>query len=365
MLTCLLGTRAQLIKMAPVLRLLESRGIPFKFVLTGQHRATIPELIAEFNITTPPTYLYEGKEITGLVSMALWFPRVLWKLLWERQRWLVRSPSGHRWILVHGDTFSTLLGAVAGRIMRATVLHVESGLRSFNLMHPFPEEITRILCFRLADVAFCPGSWTFDNMGKYKLIRIDTTCNTLIDAVRFALDSQASLPFPIDDPYCVVSIHRFENIFNTARLRKIVALLERIGQDYQIVFVMHPTTERRLTETGIKAQIEENNRFRLIPRMTYVPFIGLIHGAHFVVTDGGSNQEELSYMSKATLIMRRATERREGLNTSAVLCDYDLAVVEQFLCTVKTRWSNQVRLAAGLSPSKVVVDYLMQEMHVA
>ena len=138
-----LGTKAQLVKMAPVMVRLTERGIPYRFIHTGQHQATMSEMLEEFELEQPDVVLYSGRDIVSLPQMALWLLRILFQCLVSRKRVFGEDARGI--VLVHGDTFSTLLGALMGRVARLRVGHVESGLRSFDVFHPFPEEITRLL----------------------------------------------------------------------------------------------------------------------------------------------------------------------------------------------------------------------------
>src|SRR6185503_1487752 len=107
------------------------------------HQVTMQELLADFDVKTAPRLLYDGPEIGGMVQMGRWFARCAWRLWRERAAWFPQRGSGAL-ILVHGDTMSTLLGALAGRFAGVPVAHVESGLRSFRVLHPFPEELTRL-----------------------------------------------------------------------------------------------------------------------------------------------------------------------------------------------------------------------------
>ncbi|MGH8743866.1 MAG: UDP-N-acetylglucosamine 2-epimerase, partial [Burkholderiales bacterium] len=124
------------------------RGLPFNLVFTGQHKETMEQLLADFGIHIPHCYLYQGKEITGIAQMGAWFTRCLWKCLREADKFVPGSGNMDSIILVHGDTFSTLLGAVIGKLRGITVAHIEAGLRSGNIFHPFPEELTRRAVFR-------------------------------------------------------------------------------------------------------------------------------------------------------------------------------------------------------------------------
>lgn len=356
MINCFIGTRAQLIKMAPVLLELERRGMPFHLVLTGQHKETMGQLLADFGIRTLPRYLYQGSEITGVAQMGAWFLRCLWRCLRRADAFLPRGRGGRDVILVHGDTFSTLLGAVAGALRGMEVAHIEAGLRSRNIFHPFPEELTRLAVTRLADVAFCPGQWACGNLAGVSVRCIDTGQNTLAESLAHALKAQEEQSRPGGD-FGIASLHRFENIFRRPQLVRIVYLIEQAAERYPLVFVLHPATRKKLAQFGLLERLEHSPRIDLVPRMGYVEFVRLMKRARFVITDGGGNQEELSYLGIPTLLMRKATERREGMGTTATLCAYDEGVLRAFLAHLPAG-RPAPEFTAGLS-AKIIVDELV------
>jgi len=349
-LTVVIGTRAQLIKMAPLLRLIEEHRHPYRLLLTGQHHATMQTLLDDFGIRSEPQVLYSGKEINGIGRMALWLPLMLFRMF-RRRRALLRAPNGEpALVLVHGDTFSTLLGALAGRLAGCPVGHVESGLRSFNPLNPFPEEITRLLVFRLTSLAFCPGTWAAGNMASYRAEVVDTGHNTLLDALRFAVTAESATQSETPERYCVASTHRFENLFFRRRLDWIITTITRIAESRDVIFVLHPATERRLRERGLIEGLAAHPRIHLRERMAYLPFVRLLRGAEFVMTDGGSNQEELHYLRKPTLLLRSATERREGIGEQAVLSNYCDETVSQFLAALSLPEKEDDLLRGQTSP---------------
>jgi UDP-N-acetylglucosamine 2-epimerase (non-hydrolysing) len=352
MIYVVLGTRAQLIKMAPVLRVLEERRAQVRLLLTGQHHETMDDLIADFGIRTRPELVYRGPEASGLPAMARWGIGCLWQFLRHRRRWFEQPDRARDVIVVHGDTFSTLLGALVGRLLRVRVAHVESGLRSFNLRHPFPEELTRLAVFRLADIAFCPGSWAAGNLADQKHLEvIDTQHNTLLDAVRYALRTADAASGPA---YVVVSVHRFENLHSRQRLEAIVQAVTQLAARLRVVMVLHPVTERVLRRRKL-LQVLGAAGVELTPRMAYTRFLALVAGAKAVLTDGGSNQEELSYLGVRAVLLREATERREGLGANVVLAGYDVARVVTLVA--EARPSPGARLP-DISPSAIVADQL-------
>jgi UDP-N-acetylglucosamine 2-epimerase (non-hydrolysing) len=357
LINCFVGTRAQLIKMAPVILEMENRGVPLRLVFTGQHEETMARLLEDFGIRTAPRHLYQGREVTGVLQMGVWFLRSLWKCLRRPDDFLARGKKGRDVVVVHGDTFSTLLGALAGAWLGMRVAHVEAGLRSHNLLHPFPEELTRLAVARLADLAFCPGAWACGNLAGRAVRRVDTGQNTLAESLAHALaarEGEARETLPED--FGVVSLHRFENVFRRRRLAHIVRLIELAAERHALVFVLHPATRNKLGRFGLLKKLEENPRIALTPRMGYVEFVRLLARARFVITDGGGNQEELSYLGIPTLLMRKATERTEGMASTARLCAYDAAVLEEFLAHLPAHRRAPEIPPAG--PSRLIVDAL-------
>ncbi|MBV8636433.1 MAG: UDP-N-acetylglucosamine 2-epimerase [Burkholderiaceae bacterium] len=361
MIICYIGTRAQLIKMAPVILEIERQKLPLVLIMTGQHRETMVQLMTDFGLTSKPVYLYEGREITGIVQMAFWFIRCCFTVLRNPVVFMPRSKDGPNIVLVHGDTFSTLLGAVLGRLLGVDVAHVEAGLRSYHIFHPFPEELTRLIVFRLSRLSFCPGDWAFGNMQGYRTQAVNTGGNTLRDALEAMLASAPPKSAPFESDYGIVSIHRFENIFNAAKLREIVGLIELAAQRFSLAFVLHPATRKKLTEFGLMESLERNAAVKLLPRMGYAEFVQLMRSARFVITDGGGNQEELSYLGIPTLLMRKATERKEGLGSTAVLCNYERAALERFMDELPTLEERKpAERGSAQTPSEMIVSHLQR-----
>jgi UDP-N-acetylglucosamine 2-epimerase (non-hydrolysing) len=354
MIHVVIGTKAQLIKMAPVMVALDRADVPFRFIWTGQHRDTTREILDNFGLHGPDYVLYDGPDITSISAMLRWSACVLWRCWRNRREVFDLSASGL--VLVHGDTFSTLLGALMARVSGLQVGHVESGLRSFNLLHPFPEELTRLLTFRLTDVYFCPDRKALENLSGYCGEKIDTGGNTLLDALRCALDSPrpADLDIP-SAPYGIVTLHRFENFSSRDSVVRIVEIVERIAATTPLLFILHKPTEKALRRHHLLARLEGNPRIQLRQRYDYFRFVRLLQSAEFVISDGGSNQEECSYLGKPILLLRKATERSEGLGRNCVLSEYRPDLIDEFT-------ANYARLADAPAPpewrpSAVIADF--------
>jgi UDP-N-acetylglucosamine 2-epimerase (non-hydrolysing) len=352
MIHIVLGTKAQLVKMAPIMVRLRERGLPYRFVHTGQHQATMGEMLEEFGLKPPDVVLHRGPDVVSLPQLAAWAAKILVQCLTRRSEIFGNDRAGI--VLVHGDTVSTLLGALMGRVARLRVGHVESGLRSFDLFDPFPEEITRLLTFRLSHTLYCPGAWALSNVAHHRSEHVDTGCNTLADTLDLALALERRRDHVPTDAYAVVSLHRYESIFNRASLEALIETVLELARERRMLFILHPPTESQIDKWGLRERLEQNPRVELRPRYTYFDFVTLLEGADFVVTDGGSVQEESSYLGLPCLLMRKTTERREGLEANVVLSKLEPEVVREFARDPEAH--RRPPLTNTLHPSDVIVD---------
>ena len=311
------------------MRALQREGISYNFIFTGQHKDTMDELRTSFRIKEPDITLYNGKDIVSIFAMVCWSLKILLKTLFNERKIFKDDHKGM--VIVHGDTISTLLGALMGKLARLKVGHVESGLRSFNLFHPFPEELTRILTFKLCDYFFCPGEWAVNNLYTYKGKKISTRVNTLFDSLQWALENLDHLDLALpQEKYCIVSIHRYENLNIKRKFLHIINIIESIAHRFKVLFILHPVTERKIHLYGVYHRLTENPHVELHPRCSYFKFIKLLHRSEFMVTDGGSNQEECSYLGKPCLLLRKATERQEGLGENVCLSQMEDHIIDDF-----------------------------------
>ena len=218
------------------------------------------------------------------------------------------------------------------------------------------EELTRVLTFRLSHTLYCPGQWALDNVAKLRKEKIDTGTNTMADTVALALKMDRRRDHVPAEPFGLVSLHRYENIFRKDVFERIIHLLESVAREQRLLFILHPPTAKQLDRTGFRERLESNPQIELRPRYTYFDFVSLIETADFVITDGGSIQEESSYLGVPCLLMRKATERQEGLGENVVLSNYDPDVIEQFVRNAahyRRPISDQQR-----RPTQVIVDHL-------
>jgi UDP-N-acetylglucosamine 2-epimerase (non-hydrolysing) len=358
MIHLVVGTKAQLIKIAPVMAALQNKNIDYNFIFTGQHQETIGQLRENFGIKEPDAILYEGRDITGIIQMFFWTIKILSKTIFHKDQ-IFKKQGVKDIVLVHGDTFSTLLGALMGKMAGKKVGHVESGLRSFNLFHPFPEEITRLITFRLSDFNFCPGVWAVNNLRKHKGKKIDTEFNTLYDALELAKEKIDQVDIEVPDiPYAVVSLHRYENIFKKQKFKLIINHLLEISKNIHLLFILHPPTEKKLKDYGYYPAIKAAENISLHPRYDYFNFIKLLINSEFLITDGGSNQEEAYYLGKPTILFRSATERQDGLGSNVVISNYDPKTINDFVGNYRQYASPPIQIKK--SPTEIIVSNLSQ-----
>lgn len=350
------GTKAELIKIAPIMRELKNRKLEYNFIWSGQHKDTIDKILENFEIKKPDIYLYEGKDITQVTQMFFWFWKVLIKSLFNKKK-ILRGKKGI--IFVHGDTVSTVLGAIFGKLAGLKVAHFESGLTSGKLFRPMPEEIDRRIVFKFTDFYFCPNQWTIDNLKKYNGKKINTFQNTLYDSVNLFINSENKKEEHIPKfKYALCSLHRFENIYSKSKFIQLIQLLEKTAEKTKILFIMHKNTEENLKKFNLYKRLKNNKNFEIRPRYDYFDFIQLINKSEFFISDGGSNQEESSYLGIPTIILRSETERIEGLGKNVVITNYNFYVVEEFIKNYKNYKYKLLKMDE--TPSKLVVEYIIK-----
>lgn len=353
----LVGTKAQFIKTAPILREMDRRKVPYRLIYTGQHSETFDLLEAAFGTRRADDELVPGTEASTHKSFFVWAISFWCQVLKRVRQWRAARAG-----LVHGDTASTLFSAIALRIAGVPVVHVEAGLRSPRLLEPFPEEIVRRCVSRLARLHFAPDSISAENLANTSGIVINTAGNTLKDALTLALGRWESPPMTGGlGGYAVVSIHRSENLGRKNDFDVLMGEVINAATVLPIRFVLHPATRERIRESGWVTKLQKQPGLQLLDRMDYPDFIKLLVGSCCLLTDGGSNQEEAAMMGLPTLLLRRATERSDGLDDGIKLSHLEPEVIRTFLSRHANKtWS--LRQVDGASPSTTVVDELKRHL---
>lgn len=332
-LNFVLGTAAELIKVYPLISLALASRLPVRVIATGQSRENFLMQYRDLHLPEETLrFLMKNSGDLKKASSALsWFLRAMTT---SKKHFRSLTLSGRRsFILVHGDTLSTLVGANLARQSKLSLVHIEAGLRSRRLLNPFPEEITRRVVSRLADYHMAPDAHAVQNLktARVKGEIFSTEGNTLADAVEMIASSSDE---KTDIPFGLVNVHRFENLNSDERWSIIRDTVLRAAEKRKMIFVAHPQTLQKL-ETDKKTRADFlAGGVEIRERMPFSEFIGLLKDSEFLISDGGSNQEECSYLGKPCLLLRLETERQEGLGTCCVLSKFDPSVIDTFLSDV-------------------------------
>ncbi len=354
----IVGTAAELIKIYPLIVEADERKISWHLLSSGQSPVNLCKQYEDFKLP-PEKILHASKGIADLSTSGQ-------ALLWFIKAWFQNPknfvPDEATVIVVHGDTLSTLVGSRWGRRLRLPVVHIEAGLRSGKLFSPFPEEINRRLVSKRSSLHMAPDDMAAENLRNmgYDEGVFSTGGNTLADTVRLIL--QKNPLTENTEPYVVANLHRYENLNSGWRWHFMVEVLAQVARKRKIFFVMHPQTQYKLSKDPSLKEKMRSSGIVLEPRMPFTQFIRLVAGAEFVISDGGSNQEECYYLGIPCLILRDTTERAEGLHSTCLLSKFDVDLVKDFIAN-PSRW-RRPPATPNWSPSGLIMDTLARTLSV-
>jgi UDP-N-acetylglucosamine 2-epimerase len=332
----LIGTKAQFIKTAPLIKECVSQNIPYRLIDTCQHKDITEEIRKLFKIKKPDSHLSSKYEnINTLFKACFWLINIALSAFFQKKKFREKifGPKKKGVCLIHGDTLSTLLGLTLAKYYRFKVMHLEAGLRSFNSLNPFPEELIRIVCMKFSDYLIAPSIWAVQNLKKMKTKGkiYNLEANTVLDSINYILKTPRPIITFSQSDYALISIHRFENIYSKNRLQIITKLALEVSNSNKVIFVLHQPTIKKIKSYGLYKQLEKNKNTILTKITNYQQFIFLIQKANFIITDGGSIQEECFYLNKPCLLMRKQTERLYGIKENVCLSGFNEKKISHFL----------------------------------
>jgi UDP-N-acetylglucosamine 2-epimerase len=351
-----IGTKAQYIKTAPLLRLLDERGVAYRLIDSGQHAGIAASMRSELGVRRPDFTLGGADDVATIPRALVWSLGLAGRLV-RRRRLQAEVFGGMGGIcIVHGDTPSTLLAALMARRAGLRVAHLEAGLRSHKLTHPFPEEIIRIVTMRLASLLFAPDGAAVRNLERMRVKGhiVALSGNTSLEAVRFALPDVSE---PGGGPV-VATMHRVENLHNGSRIEAMITLIERVAAQYPVRFVLHEPTEAALAKRGLGRRLASAGVER-VGLAGHGEFVRMLAAAPFVITDGGSIQEECALLGVPTLLWRDRSERPDGIGGNVVVGRYDPEVIDRFLADPEAVRAPMRQPA--VSPSEEILAVLLDE----
>ncbi|MCR4440670.1 MAG: UDP-N-acetylglucosamine 2-epimerase (non-hydrolyzing) [Peptococcaceae bacterium] len=310
------GTRPEAIKMAPLVKALqEDRRIDCRIAVTAQHREMLDQVLRLFKIK--PDYdldiMQAGQSLYDITVRAL---QGLKEVLRKERPDLV---------LVHGDTSTTFVGALAAYYEQVPSAHVEAGLRSGNKYSPFPEEMNRRLAGAICDLHFAPTITAEENLLREGIRgeQIFVTGNTVIDALlrtvrdeyKFETPSLRGIDFA-KHRVLVVTTHRRENLGE--RMHQMYMALRDIVREFPDVVLVFPVHKNPAVRSVAEEVLEGQERVLLIEPLDYEPFANLMNKSYLVLTDSGGLQEEAPALGKPVLVLRENTERPEAVCAGTV-----------------------------------------------
>lgn len=306
--TVVVGTRPEIIKMAPVIRALKKNKIPLLFVHCGQHYDynMSQQFIDELELPKPD-YAYRLKTYSQGAQTA--------RIIADMEQLFKKTLSSL--VLVEGDTNGVLATSIAAVKLETPIGHVEAGLRSYDLR--MAEEHNRRLTDHISTYLFAPTSTAIDNLKRENVWgKIYLTGNTVIDAVVQHLkiaEKRSDILEKIDfKEFALATAHRAENVDDLQVLKNFVEAFAEAP--IPVVYPMHPRTKKRLRENRMYEKIKESRNLQILPPLGYLDFLVLMKQCKMLVTDSGGIQEEATApcIRKPVLVIRLSTERPEAVD---------------------------------------------------
>ena len=300
MISVVLGTRPEIVKMAPIIKELKKRDIDYFVIHTGQHYSyNLDKVFFEnFDLEKPRYNLEVGSGTHG---------KQTGEILKRIERVLIDEKP--EIVLVEGDTNTVLASALAASKLHIKVGHVEAGLRSFWKW--MPEEINRVLTDHISDLLFAPTEIARNNLLNEGIREgVYIVGNTIVDSLKLKKIEK------IEKDFILLTLHREENADNPEKLKSIIKGTEMISEyfDTPVIYPIHPRTKKNLKKFGI----EINKKFiKLVDPLNYFKFLSYLKSCKFVLTDSGGVQEEACILKIPCITLRDNTERPETINIGA------------------------------------------------
>lgn len=315
------GTRPEAIKLAPIILAMQANSnFSVKICITAQHRSMLDSALYIFGIRADwdLDIMQESQDLYSISA------NILLKI-----KPILEEFKPH-FILIHGDTSSSLIAGLAGFYAQIPICHIEAGLRTHNKYNPFPEEMNRTLSAQIASFHFAPTKMAAKNLYKENIKKscVKIVGNSVIDALILILEKIKNDKVlrdsifnsidkkMLDKKFILVTAHRRESF--GSQMENIAQALKQIALEnphINIIYPLHLNPNVNLPMREILGQIP--NIF-LIQPLNYESFIFVMSKAHLILTDSGGIQEEATFLHKPTLVLRNTTERKEGLKTSTL-----------------------------------------------
>ncbi|KAB7889880.1 non-hydrolyzing UDP-N-acetylglucosamine 2-epimerase [Poseidonibacter ostreae] len=350
----ILGARPQFIKAGSVSReIAKHKNIEEIIVHTGQHYdANMSDIFfEEMQIPKPNYFLGIGGKSHGAMT-----GQMIEKI---EEVALKEKPD---WVMVYGDTNSTLAGAIVASKLHIKIAHIEAGLRSFNMK--MPEEVNRILTDRVSQILFCPTDAAVENLQNEGYENLDCKIvksgDVMQDGAIFYKKLAVKPSYEIKDDFVLCTIHRAENTDDEIRLKSIFESLNEIAREKQVILPLHPRTKKILENLKLNIQ-----NLTIIDPIGYLQMVWLIDNCSLVMTDSGGLQKEAYFFGKQCITLRDETEWVELIECEAnVLVGANgTKILEAYKNNKKSNTSNyqSLNLYGGGEASKYIIKELLND----
>lgn len=348
----ILGARPQFIKAGSLSREFQrNENIDEIIIHTGQHYdVNMSDIFFdEMKIPKPDYFLGIGGGSHGAMT-----GRMLEKI---EEILLAENPD---WVIVYGDTNSTLAGALAASKLHIKIAHVEAGLRSFNMN--MPEEINRILTDKVSSILFCPTQLAVDNLLSEGVLnsssKVVLNGDVMQDGAIFYKKLAVKPNMQIPKEYVLCTIHRAENTNDISRLRSIICAINKISNEQNIILPLHPRTSSIIKENNIHL----SDSIKIIEPIGYLNMVWLINNAGLIMTDSGGLQKEAYFFNKYCITLRDETEWGElvsqGVNVLAGADVNKIISAYNHLIKLKVKDFDQSIYGNGFASSKIIGELL-------
>ena len=347
----IVGARPQFIKAGSLSReILKHDSVNEVIIHTGQHYdVNMSDIFFdEMKIPKPNYFLGVGGKTHGAMT-----GQMIEKI---EEVALKEKPD---WIMVYGDTNSTLAGAIVASKLHIKLAHIEAGLRSFNMQ--MPEEVNRILTDRISTILFCPTNTAIKNLKNegYENFncKIVNSGDVMLDGATFYKDLSLKPKHKISDDYILCTIHRAENTDNEVRLVEIFKALNEIAQEKQIILPLHPRTKKVLKNLNINT-----SKLTIIEPVGYLEMVWLIDNCSLIITDSGGLQKEAYFFEKFCITLRDETEWVElvelGINILAGAKKENILSAYNNSTKVKTKSKVENIYGVGKASATIITELL-------
>lgn len=301
------GTRPEAIKMCPLVNELKTReNIKTIVCVTGQHRQMLDQVLGAFNVE--PDYdlsiMKQGQTLFDITTNIL-----------NRIKEVLETEHPDV-VLVHGDTSTTFVTALACFYMQIPIGHVEAGLRTYNIYSPYPEEFNRQAVSIISKYNFAPTELSKQNLIKEGKdpSSIYITGNTAIDALKTTVRDDYTHPeleWAKDSRLIVITAHRRENLGEP--MRNMFRAIRRVMDEHPDVKAIYPIHMNQVVRNTAKEILGDDDRIHIIEPLEVLDFHNFLNHSYMILTDSGGIQEEAPSLGKPVLVMRDTTERPEGI----------------------------------------------------